>query len=74
MMTLKQLADEYRKSADKLKKREAELKQLIKRGKIKNDIDIQTRIRLLQDERYEAIKTANYLETYYSHREREKNA
>ena len=74
MMTLKQLADQYRQSADKLKKREEKIKKQIKKGELKNDIDVQMRIRLLQDERYDAIKTANYLETYYSHREREKNA
>ena len=70
-MTLTQLAKEYRQSADKLKKRENEIKAEIKKGTLKNNIDTQFRLKTLREERYDAIKTAVYLENYYLKKENE---
>lgn len=64
-VTLKELAKEYRQSADKLLEREKELKQEVRKRKLRDDWDFQLRINLLREERYELLKTAAYLDTYY---------
>lgn len=66
-MTLTQLVAEYRESADRLKKREEEIKKQIKSGEIKNNSDTQLRLKTLRQERYDAIKTAYHIERVYLH-------
>ena len=68
-MTLKELAVQYRESAQILKNREEFIKEQIKKGEIQDDLDSMMRLKFLREERYDLIKTANYLENYYSHRE-----
>lgn len=74
MMTLKQLAKQYKDTAQSLLIREEYIKSEIKNGRIKNNIDAQNRIMVLREERYQALETANYLENYYAHRESASNA
>lgn len=67
-MTLTQLVAEYRESANRLKKREEEIKKQIKSGEIKNNSDTQLRIKTLRIERYDALKTAYHIERVYLHK------
>lgn len=67
-MTLTQLVAEYRESAKKLKNREDEIKKQIKKGLIKLNSDTQLRLKTLRQERYDAIKTAYHIETFYLHK------
>lgn len=68
-MTLKELAVQYRQSAYLLKQREDEIKRQVKQSMLTIETDTEFRLRLLRQERYELLKTAAYLDSYYGKEE-----
>lgn len=68
-MTLKELAVQYRQSAYLLKQREDEIKRQVKQSMLTIETDTELRLRLLRQERYELLKTAAYLDSYYGKEE-----
>lgn len=68
-MTLKELAKQYRDSADTLRAREEEIKRQLKAHELMWNLAAEARLKALREERYDLIHTAYYLENYYSHRD-----
>ena len=68
-MTLKELAVQYRQSAYLLKQREDEIKRQVKQSMLTIETDTELRLRLLRQERYELLKIAAYLDSYYDKEE-----
>lgn len=68
-MTLKDLAVQYRQSAYLLKQREDEIKRQVKQSMLTIETDTELRLRLLRQERYELLKIAAYLDSYYDKEE-----
>lgn len=68
-MTLKDLAVQYRQSSYLLKQREDEIKRQVKQSMLTIETDTELRLRLLRQERYELLKIAAYLDSYYDKEE-----
>ena len=68
-ITLKELAVQYRQSAYLLKQREDEIKRQVKQSMLTIETDTELRLRLLRQERYELLKIAAYLDSYYDKEE-----
>lgn len=65
-MNLENLASEYLKSAEKIKQRISQLKQMQNNKNFKEQKKIEDRIVILNAEYYHLINISNYLINYYN--------
>lgn len=71
-MNLENLANEYLKSAEKIKQRIIELKQMQIKKNFKEQKKIEDRIVILNAEYYHLINIASYLMNYYNNKFKKK--